>query len=51
MSLALYTQVTFLNYSVGKELIDTVLDRLRKLADACSGLQGMEWNETRFQGR
>ena len=26
--------------SVGKELIDTVLDRLRKLADACSGLQG-----------
>ena len=25
---------------VGKELIDTVLDRLRRLADACSGLQG-----------
>jgi tubulin alpha len=28
------------HYTVGKELIDTVLDRLRKLADACSGLQG-----------
>jgi len=27
------------HYTVGKELIDTVLDRLRKLADACSGLQ------------
>ena len=25
---------------VGKELIDNVLDRLRRLADACSGLQG-----------
>lgn len=28
------------HYTVGKELIDTVLDRLRRLADACSGLQG-----------
>jgi len=28
------------HYTVGKELIDTVLDRLRRLADACNGLQG-----------
>ncbi|KAJ1672886.1 alpha-tubulin, partial [Spiromyces aspiralis] len=28
------------HYTVGKELIDNVLDRIRKLADACSGLQG-----------
>lgn len=28
------------HYTVGKELIDTVLDRLRRLSDACSGLQG-----------
>lgn len=30
------------HYTVGKELIDVVLDRLRKLADACSGLQGAD---------
>jgi len=28
------------HYTVGKELIDTVVDRVRRLADACSGLQG-----------
>jgi len=28
------------HYTVGKELIDTTLDRIRKLTDDCSGLQG-----------
>merc|ERR1712151_370218 len=28
------------HYTVGKELIDQVLDRIRKLADQCTGLQG-----------
>merc|ERR1711912_35539 len=28
------------HYTVGKELIDIVLDRIRKLADQCTGLQG-----------
>src|SRR3984957_7955924 len=28
------------HYTVGKELIDNVVDRVRRLADACSGLQG-----------
>jgi len=28
------------HYTVGKELIDEVTERLRRLADACSGLQG-----------
>lgn len=28
------------HYTVGKELIEPVLDRVRKLADNCSGLQG-----------
>jgi len=28
------------HYTVGKEIIDIVLDRIRKLADQCSGLQG-----------
>jgi tubulin alpha len=28
------------HYTVGKELIDHVTDRIRKLADQCSGLQG-----------
>ena len=28
------------HYTVGKEIIDNVLDRTRKLADNCSGLQG-----------
>ena len=28
------------HYTVGKELIDPVMDKLRRLADNCSGLQG-----------
>jgi len=28
------------NYSVGKEIVDVCLDRIRKLADNCTGLQG-----------
>ncbi|OAF70079.1 hypothetical protein A3Q56_02168 [Intoshia linei] len=28
------------HYTVGKELIDVVMDRVRKLVDQCSGLQG-----------
>ncbi|THH31299.1 hypothetical protein EUX98_g2872 [Antrodiella citrinella] len=28
------------HYTVGKELIDPVMDRVRRLADACNGLQG-----------
>ncbi|XP_073400184.1 tubulin alpha-8 chain isoform X2 [Dendrobates tinctorius] len=28
------------HYTIGKESIDLVLDRIRKLSDACSGLQG-----------
>jgi tubulin alpha len=28
------------HYTVGKEIVDTALDRIRKLADNCSGLQG-----------
>ncbi|ROT67928.1 putative tubulin alpha-3 chain-like [Penaeus vannamei] len=28
------------HYTIGKEIVDLVLDRVRKLADACTGLQG-----------
>ncbi|KAK5909341.1 hypothetical protein CesoFtcFv8_003281 [Champsocephalus esox] len=28
------------HYTIGKELIDTVMDRIRKLSDQCTGLQG-----------
>ncbi|KAG0027757.1 hypothetical protein BGZ82_008784 [Podila clonocystis] len=28
------------HYTIGKELVDRVLERVRKLADACTGLQG-----------
>jgi tubulin alpha len=28
------------HYTIGKEIVDVALDRVRKLADACSGLQG-----------
>jgi tubulin alpha len=28
------------HYTVGKELVDSTLDRIRKLADQCTGLQG-----------
>ena len=28
------------HYTIGKELIDTVMDRVRRLTDNCNGLQG-----------
>ena len=28
------------HYTIGKEIVDLCLDRLRKLADNCTGLQG-----------
>ncbi len=28
------------HYTIGREVIDLVLDRIRKLADQCTGLQG-----------
>ncbi len=28
------------HYTVGKEIIDNVLEKLRKIADQCTGLQG-----------
>jgi tubulin alpha len=28
------------HYTIGKEIVDHVLDRIRKMADACTGLQG-----------
>jgi tubulin alpha len=28
------------HYTVGKEMVDICLERIRKLADNCSGLQG-----------
>ena len=28
------------HYTVGKEIVDLCLDRIRKLADQCTGLQG-----------
>ena len=28
------------HYTIGKEIVDQVLDRIRKLADSCTGLQG-----------
>lgn len=28
------------HYTIGKELIDLVMDRIRRLAENCSGLQG-----------
>ena len=27
-------------YTIGKEIVDLVMDRIRKMADACTGLQG-----------
>jgi hypothetical protein len=29
------------HYTVGKELIDSTMDKIRRLADNCSGLQGL----------
>lgn len=28
------------HYTIGKEIVDTVLEKLRKIADQCTGLQG-----------
>jgi tubulin alpha len=28
------------HYTIGKEIIDNVIERIRKLSDQCSGLQG-----------
>ena len=28
------------HYTIGKEIVDLVLDRIRKLSDQCTGLQG-----------
>lgn len=28
------------HYTIGKEIVDVVLDRIRKLSDQCTGLQG-----------
>ena len=29
------------HYTIGKELIDVTCDKIRRVADQCSGLQGM----------
>ncbi len=28
------------HYTIGKDIVDLVLDRIRKLADNCTGIQG-----------
>jgi hypothetical protein len=34
------------HYTIGKEIVDLVLDRVRKLADMCTGLQvGEAWED------
>lgn len=33
-------ETSLLKYTIGKEIIDLTLDRLRKVADQCHGLQG-----------
>lgn len=32
------------HYTVGKEIIDVVLDRIRRLTENCTGLQGIFHN-------
>ncbi|ODV60147.1 tubulin alpha chain [Ascoidea rubescens DSM 1968] len=34
------------HYTVGREILDTVLDKLRKMADQCDGLQGFIFNHS-----
>lgn len=34
------------HYTVGKEMVDTVMDRIRRLADQCSGLQVLRCTTT-----
>ena len=36
----LYNNFARGHYTIGKEIVDLVLDRIRKLADNCTGLQG-----------
>ena len=39
------------HYTIGKEIVDLVLDRIRKLADNCTGLQGfLARGRRRFRG-
>ncbi|CAE8720744.1 unnamed protein product [Polarella glacialis] len=33
------------HYTVGKEIVDLVLDRIRKLADNCTGVQGLKHHQ------
>ena len=40
LSLSLYCLLIVIFASVGKEIVDLCLDRIRKLADNCTGLQG-----------
>ena len=30
-------------YTIGKQIVDLCLDRIKKLADNCTGLQGILW--------
>ena len=40
------------HYTIGKEIVDLVLDRIRKLADNCTGLQGPQKETlTSFQNK
>lgn len=40
------------HYTIGKEIVDLVLDRIRKLADNCTGLQGfMVYNAVGISNR
>ncbi|KAH8098145.1 hypothetical protein JL720_1073 [Aureococcus anophagefferens] len=39
------------HYTIGKEIVDLVLDRIRKLADNCTGLQGFLASPTPSSGR
>ena len=36
------------HYTIGKELIDATCDKVRRLADRCSGLQGMAIGVVKF---
>ena len=36
------------HYTIGKELIDATCDKVRRLADRCSGLQGMAIRVVKF---
>ena len=36
------------HYTIGKELIDATCDKVRRLADRCSGLQGMAIGFVKF---